>query len=785
MKVEPRTCPSAEVLTAYGLGKLNETDLAAIARHLEGCQSCREAVANVRADSFVGRVPAAQPIPSGTHLPGQPAGPLPSSAIPPNRNAVMDLPPELAQHPKFRILKELGRGGMGVVYQAEHRFMEMTVALKVINQTLLDNSEALERFDREIRAAARLVHPHIVRALDAEQAGELRLLVMEYVQGASLHDVLKQKGPLPLPHACHYIRQAALGLQHAHEQGMVHRDIKPHNLILTPRGQVKILDFGLARLASEQKQGRAGLTRSGDFMGTPEYIAPEQATDASQADIRADLYSLGCTLYALLTGRPPFQEGTAVQLVLAHLQKEAPPLNQVRPDVPTELATVVARLLAKEPAQRFQTPLEIAQLLAPFCKAGQKPNSPSGGMKPSPLPAPNQATVLPASISRLQRSPATGDQASGPVPPSLAQTSPFAELGPADHAPEKGPRHKPLPTGKKRGWVLGVAGACVLLFGLVALWAGGVFKVKTRDGVLVVEVNEPSPEVYLDGEKVTVSWGAGKQAQIKVKLGTHKVVIQKDGFTAFAKEVAVEEGGRLVIAARLEKSAPPAGFKPPTDGLILRDSLGGQSAPSIGRQEVAQGVWAAPGRSGRPGKAIEVRGNTSRLVYSVPSFPRSDYTLLLWVRLKEPPGAGKRQIWSGWRVQSDDPLRIVIEGGLMYAKIETATAYYGTGGVPFQMRCWMHIGVVKAGEKLTLYLNGKPVAWGKVPATITSTASHFALGRNPFTREDESLHASFSDLRLYSKALSAETISQFAAEQEANEPNPGAEKQPAAAGSAR
>jgi len=309
------------------------------------------------------------------------------------------LPPELASHPKFRILKELGRGGMGVVYLAEHRIMEMTVALKVINKTRLANAEALERFDREVRAAARLVHSHIVRALDADRAGELRLLVMEFVEGASLFDVLQKKGTLPIPHACHYARQAALGLQHAHEQGMIHRDIKPHNLMLTPRGQVKILDFGLARLATEQKKGRGGLTQTGDFMGTPDYVAPEQAMDASRADIRADIYSLGCTLYCLLAGHPPFQGDSAVALVLAHIEKEAPPLHQVRPDVPAELSAVLLRLLAKDPAQRFQTPLEVARVLAPFCKTGQKP-------VPPPLPAtaegmPDNRAVLPGSAVKL------------------------------------------------------------------------------------------------------------------------------------------------------------------------------------------------------------------------------------------------------------------------------------------------------------------------------------------------------------------------------------------------
>ncbi len=351
-----------------------------------------------------------------------------------------DLPPELANHAKFRILKELGRGGMGVVYQAEHRLMEKTVALKVISRALLSHPEALERFHREVRAAAKLEHQHIVRALDADSAGELHLLVMEFIEGTSLFQTVQQKGALPVTHACHYARQAALGLQYAHEQGMVHRDIKPHNLMLTPKGQVKILDFGLARLASEQK-GEGGLTRTGDFMGTPEYVAPEQATDARTADIRADIYSLGCTLYFLLTGRPPFQEGQAIQTILAHLRKEPTPLPQLRPDLPAELWPVVARMLAKDPAQRFQTPIEVAQRMAPFCKAASKAAS-RPAVPPIVAPEPTSQNALRTDTGRLAPSkpPASaGPSPAAPARPPLVQASPFEDItsGPAPKRPWK------------------------------------------------------------------------------------------------------------------------------------------------------------------------------------------------------------------------------------------------------------------------------------------------------------------------------------------------------------
>jgi formylglycine-generating enzyme required for sulfatase activity len=348
--------PSPDDLAAFAVGKLTGPGADAVAAHLVDCPDCRHAAEKAHsADPLVARV-------KGACVTGSS-----NETVPPTSPATApSLPPELASHPRYRILKELGRGGMGVVYHAEQTMMDRQVAIKVINKALLDQPDALERFEREVRAAAKLIHPNIVIAYDAERAGDLHMLVMEFVEGQSLDHVLRREGPLPVLHACMYARQTALGLQHAHERGMVHRDIKPHNLMLTPKGQVKILDFGLAKVASERGTG-GGLTAANAYMGTPDYSAPEQATDARTADIRADIYSLGCTLYCLLAGRPPFREETPVQTILAHLEKEPAPLPQLRPEVPAGLWLVVARMLAKAPAERYQAPAEAALALAPFC----------------------------------------------------------------------------------------------------------------------------------------------------------------------------------------------------------------------------------------------------------------------------------------------------------------------------------------------------------------------------------------------------------------------------------
>ncbi len=262
--------------------------------------------------------------------------------------------------------------------------MERLVALKVIHPGLMPSPATVQRFRQEVRAAARLQHPNIVTAHDAEEAGGLHFLVMEHVEGRSLADLVRERGPLPTSEACDYARQAAQGLQHAHEQGMVHRDIKPHNLMVTPAGQVKILDFGLARLARPPEEGVTGpggsappLTGAGAVLGSADYIAPEQAADPRSADIRADIYSLGCTLYFLIAGAPPFPQGTVQNKLNRHAREPLPAL----PGVPPGLAALLVRLTAKNPADRPATPAQVAEALAPF-SASARPASRGKSRRP-------------------------------------------------------------------------------------------------------------------------------------------------------------------------------------------------------------------------------------------------------------------------------------------------------------------------------------------------------------------------------------------------------------------
>src|SRR5262245_32061673 len=341
---------SADELRAFGQGHLSPEAADACEQHLAECDACCRALAEAPADSFESQLRAArQEAPLATTADGGAATLAEAPAV----------PPALVDHARYRVLGLVGQGGMGAVYRAEHRHMDRLVALKVINPGLIRNPASVQRFQQEVRAAARLHHPNIVTAHDADEADGLHFLVMEHVEGRSLADLVSERGPLPVAEACECARQAALGLQHAHEQGMVHRDVKPHNLMLTPDGTVKILDFGLARLARTPDgplpagaDAVAGLTGAGTIMGTADYVAPEQAADPRTADIRADVYSLGCTLFHLLAGRPPFEGGIVPEKIARHTAGPLPPL----PGVPSGLAAVVARMTAKDPADRYATP---------------------------------------------------------------------------------------------------------------------------------------------------------------------------------------------------------------------------------------------------------------------------------------------------------------------------------------------------------------------------------------------------------------------------------------------
>lgn len=284
---------------------------------------------------------------------------------------------------EYVLLEPLGAGGMGWVFKARHRLMNRVVAVKRIRPEAANDPAAVRRFRVEIQAAAHLSHPNVVVVHDAQEVGGQLFLVMELCEGVTLHDLVGQYGPLPPEEACEYVRQACLGLQHAFDRGLVHRDLKPSNLIRCG-GTVKIVDFGLARLRHGAAAGLS--TAEGAIVGTADYMAPEQAQ--GRPDVRSDLYSLGCTLYFLLTGRPPFPGGEILEKCVRHRVEEPEPLGRLRPAVPRRVRGVVSRLMAKDPAERFQTPAEAAAALAAVSRSLPEHSPHSGcGSTPARPPA--------------------------------------------------------------------------------------------------------------------------------------------------------------------------------------------------------------------------------------------------------------------------------------------------------------------------------------------------------------------------------------------------------------
>jgi len=559
----PTAHPSDKTLQSYGLGKLDDLLAEAVVKHLKECDSCRRRVAEVTSDSFVGRLQDAQARPEtippvGSSLAG--LSKLGAESRTPSPPPASTLPPGLAEHPDYQVLRELGRGGMGVVYLAENRMMGRKEVLKVVSSHLLNRQGVLERFLREIRSAASLNHPNIVTAYSASRVGENIVFSMQFVEGYDLSQLVNKSGPLSVAHACNFVYQAALGLQHAHERGMVHRDIKPSNLMLARDGNkplIKVLDFGLAKVTSERAVD-GGLTSEGQMLGSPHYVAPEQTVDAQKADIRADIYSLGCTLYCLLAGHPPFDAPSLYELLQAHHSMDAKPLNFIRPEVPAELAAVVAKMLAKEPERRFQTPNEVAQALTPFFKkgnvasTGSKPELSQAGRpdaKPVTAGAGSVATRPTAELAPAP-APSVGKPVATPRPEAMwSSLVDFKETEPVKKA-------APAAASKRRPpWLWPAVAAGVLFFGFVVAWGTGVLKIKTPEGFIVLKDLPDQAMVVVDDKKATVHWpDGGGPAEIVVAPGDHMVQVKKDGFTMKGQKVTVETGGKTALIVELEPS---------------------------------------------------------------------------------------------------------------------------------------------------------------------------------------------------------------------------------------
>jgi hypothetical protein len=373
MGADATDCPPEGDLERLLADDLRGSRRDVVEAHVEVCHSCQgrleQFVATIRAPAMTPEVSQHTPEfePAADFLSRLKQIPPPHSECLGYGSASFNIAvPENRRLGQYEILGRLGKGGMGDVFKARHVELGKIVALKLLPADRMDEV-AVARFKNEIRAIGKLDHPNIVVAHDAGESGGIHFLAMELVDGIDLGGVVDRHGRLSVADACEAVRQAAVGLQHAYERGLVHRDVKPPNLMLARDGRVRLLDLGLARSFGEATAEK--LTMAGTLLGTADYLAPEQWDQPHAADTRADIYSLGCTLYHLLAGRPPFTGGAYKSLpskMQAHREVRPPAIDAFCPEAPSALVAVLGRMLAKDPAERFATPAEVASALRPF-----------------------------------------------------------------------------------------------------------------------------------------------------------------------------------------------------------------------------------------------------------------------------------------------------------------------------------------------------------------------------------------------------------------------------------
>ncbi|MBI1914428.1 MAG: protein kinase [Planctomycetes bacterium] len=445
-------------------------------------------------------------------------------------------PGHLGRFGPYEILEVIGHGGMGIVLKGLDPVLNRLVAIKVLAPQLAASGAARKRFAREARAAAAVSHEHVVTIHAVDVAQGLPYLVMEYVPGVSLQQRLDRDGPLELEEILRIALQTASGLAAAHAQGVVHRDVKPANILLADGiERVKLTDFGLARAADD-----ATVTQSGYLPGTPAYMAPEQASGEG-VDHRADLFSLGSVIYAMCTARPPFCASTLMGLLRRVSEDRPCPIQEINPRIPDWLVEIMNRLHAKEPARRFQSAAEVA-------------------------------TVFADCLAHVQT-------AIGPRPSAIG-------FWPSALGPRRGIKPK-----ADRRWPKAVCAAvlfCLLGLGIseaagwtgMVEWAATVLRIRTPDGTLVVEVSDPDVQVTVDGQDVTIS-GKGI-AEVKLRAGQHKLQATKDGKPVLTKLVDIRRDGREVVKVTLEPTGAAAapGGSGVGSGPVLPG--GGDTAPGTG-----------------------------------------------------------------------------------------------------------------------------------------------------------------------------------------------------------
>ncbi|MDZ4848607.1 MAG: protein kinase [Pirellulaceae bacterium] len=474
-----------------------------------------------------------------------------------------EIPTELTNNASYNVIRELARGGVGVLYLVEHRITGRQEALKVINPTLAGRADVRERFIREIQAAAKLNHPNIVRTLSAMQEGSLLGMVMEFVPGLTLKQYVRKWGPLGWKQAIDFAIQAAQGLNHAYEQGVIHRDIKPSNLIVSEDGnqkQVRILDFGLVRSISDVEK-MSDMTVDGRILGTLNFMAPEQALNASKADIRSDIYGLGCTLYFLLTGSSPYDEESAIATLNAHQNAPIPDLSECRSDLPVAVQIVFDRMMAKKSIERYQTPMQLINDLESLLHT-----APAAAVATIPS---SQKT----SRSALAKRTANVSTKASPIPSNLLDLN----------KPSAKPRKKTMSVWTIAPWIFPPLLLSILAYNYPPeQWAHMLGLSPERSSTIAIGTIPEGVQVFIDGfpAKFTRSQ-ADSIPEIEAKPGTYRLTFQYLGNPILETSVEVLPNTRRILELDIRTAIQKAKREPGLANSIASESDANDPASQI------------------------------------------------------------------------------------------------------------------------------------------------------------------------------------------------------------